>query len=70
LDFFGNHPLTDHTLGQIAHNRAQAGADAVHELLANNLSTKAGPDTISAAEALRRVGLHSGRKVGRKRKAA
>jgi hypothetical protein len=59
LDFFGNHPLTDHTLGQIAHNRAQAGGQAIHELLANNLSTTAGPDTINAMEALRRVGLNN-----------
>jgi hypothetical protein len=57
LDFFGNHPLTDLTLGGIKHGRAQAGAEAVHRLLADNLSTVAGPDTINAVEALRRVGL-------------
>ena len=57
LDFFGNHPLTDFTLGQIAHNRAQAGGKAIHELLANNLSTQAGPGTVSATDALKQVGL-------------
>lgn len=55
-DLFGNHPLADFTHGQLAHERAQNGARAIHELLATNV-VPAGADTVSLREALKAVQL-------------
>lgn len=54
--YFNNHVLTDYTLYNLKHQKAQAGAQAVHEMFANAAGA-AGPGTVSASDALKTVGL-------------